>query len=57
MRGEQEDKTLLQVLRTVAPGTQLREGLENILRAKNGGLIIIGDTPEVMQIAEGRFCD
>lgn len=55
MRDEQAEKTLLQVLRTVAPGTQLREGLENVLRAKNGGLIIIGDTPEVMQIAEGGF--
>jgi diadenylate cyclase len=55
LRDEQAEKTLLQVLRTVAPGTQLREGLENVLRAKNGGLIIIGDTPEVMQIAEGGF--
>jgi hypothetical protein len=35
-----EDKMaskLLKVLRTVAPGTPLREGLENILRAKTGG--------------------
>jgi len=49
-----EDK-LLKVLRTVAPGTPLREGLENILRAKSGGLIVIGDTPEVMEITEGGF--
>lgn len=49
-----EDK-LLKVLRTVAPGTPLREGLENILRAKSGGLIVIGDTPEVMEIVEGGF--
>ncbi|SHJ83960.1 diadenylate cyclase [Desulfofundulus thermosubterraneus DSM 16057] len=49
-----EDR-LLQLLRTVAPGTPLREGLENILRAKTGALIVIGDSPEVMEIAEGGF--
>ncbi len=39
----------------MAPGTPLREGLENILRAKTGGLIVIGDIPEVMEITEGGF--
>ncbi|MEL7597649.1 MAG: DNA integrity scanning diadenylate cyclase DisA, partial [Clostridiaceae bacterium] len=38
-----------------APGTQLREGLENILRAKTGGLIIIGDSEEIMKIVDGGF--
>jgi len=46
---------LLKVLRAVAPGTPLREGLENILRAKTGGLIVIGDSPEITEIAEGGF--
>ncbi|MTI86322.1 MAG: DNA integrity scanning protein DisA [Firmicutes bacterium] len=53
-----EDKTedkLSRVLRMVAPGTGLRDGLENILRAKTGALIVIGDGPEVMEIAEGGF--
>ncbi|WP_027717387.1 DNA integrity scanning diadenylate cyclase DisA [Desulfovirgula thermocuniculi] len=54
MKEERGDE-LLQVLRTVAPGTPLREGLENILRAKTGALIVIGDSPEVMEIAEGGF--
>ncbi|MCL6635784.1 MAG: diadenylate cyclase, partial [Peptococcaceae bacterium] len=49
-----EDR-LLRVLRFVAPGTPLREGLENILRAKSGGLIVIGDSPEIKEIAEGGF--
>lgn len=49
------DSRLLTVLRTVAPGTPLREGLENILRAKTGGLLVIGDNPEVMELAEGGF--
>lgn len=49
-----EDK-LLRLLRLVAPGTPLREGLENILRAKTGALIVVGDGPEVMELAEGGF--
>lgn len=55
MREEKVDGNLLKVLRSLAPGTHLREGLENILRAKAGALIVIGDTPEVMEIAEGGF--
>lgn len=46
---------LLSVLRKVAPGMPIRDGLENILRAKTGALIVIGDSPEVMEIAEGGF--
>jgi len=49
-----EDK-FLQALRILAPGTPLREGLENILRAKTGALIVIGDNEQVMEIAEGGF--
>jgi diadenylate cyclase len=55
MKDEKMAGELLKVLRAVAPGTPLREGLENILRAKTGGLIVIGDTPEVMKIIEGGF--
>ena len=39
MRIEQ-DKEIKNILKIVAPGTNLREGLENILRAKTGGLIV-----------------
>lgn len=49
------ESRLLEVLRKVAPGTPLREGLENILRAKTGGLLVISDSPEVMELAEGGF--
>ncbi len=42
-------------LRMVAPGTPLREGLENILRAKTGALIVLATTPEVMELVEGGF--
>ena len=43
------------ILKLMSPGTQLREGLENILRAKTGGLIVIGDEEEVMKLVDGGF--
>lgn len=45
----------LQALRLVAPGTVIREGLDNILRGHTGALIVIGDSPEIREIAEGGF--
>ena len=44
-----------EILKIMCPGMQLREGLENILRAKTGGLIVIGDSEEVMNIVDGGF--
>ena len=46
---------ILEVLKIIAPGTAIREGLENILKAKTGGLIVVGDGEEVMKIADGGF--
>lgn len=48
------------LLQLVAPGTPFREGLENVLRAKTGGLIVCGYSPEVMDLVDGGFsinCD
>ncbi|MDO7908379.1 DNA integrity scanning diadenylate cyclase DisA [Paenibacillus sp. JX-17] len=48
------------LLRLVAPGTPFREGLENVLRAKTGALIVVGYSPEVMEVVDGGFsinCD
>lgn len=55
MKEEKTEERLSRVLRFVAPGTPLREGLENILRATSGGLIVIGDSSEVKEISEGGF--
>lgn len=44
-----------ELLRLVAPGTPIREGLENVLRAKTGGLIVFGSSPEVMKVVDGGF--
>ncbi len=42
-------------LRTVAPGTPLREGMESILRARTGALIVVADGPNVMKLVDGGF--
>ena len=39
----------------VAPGRPLRDGLDRILRAKRGGLVVIGDGPDVLSICSGGF--
>ena len=38
----ERDSEIKNILKIMCPGTQLREGLENILRAKTGGLIVLG---------------
>lgn len=43
---------LTEILKIIAPGTPLREGLDNILKAKTGALIIIGDSKEVLDIVD-----
>ena len=52
---EEKSKELMSILKTMAPGTTLREGLENILRAKTGGLIVLGDGKEILDIVDGGF--
>lgn len=39
----------------LAPGTDLREGLDNILAARTGALIVFGDREEVLSLADGGF--
>jgi diadenylate cyclase len=51
----EKDKELLGILKLIAPGTPFREGLENVLRAKTGGLIVVGDNNEVLCLVDGGF--
>ena len=51
----QRSEALWAALRLVAPGTPLREGIDRILQAKMGALIVIGDSPEVLHICSGGF--
>jgi len=60
LKEESNRDVISEMLKLVAPGTAFREGLENVLRAKSGGLIVVGYSPEVMEIVDGGFsinCD
>jgi diadenylate cyclase len=46
---------LLDALAAVAPGRPMREGLDRILQAGMGALIVVGDGPEVLNICSGGF--
>ena len=49
------DLALTDALTMVAPGQPLREGLDRILQADMGALIVVGDGPEVLAICSGGF--
>jgi diadenylate cyclase len=42
-----QESRMVRALEMVAPGTLLREGIDNILHAHTGGLIVIGETDEL----------
>ncbi len=50
-----EGKLLLESLKRVAPGTILRTGIEYILQGKTGGLVVVGDSDEVLKLVNGGF--
>ncbi len=50
-----KNRGLRRALQLVAPGTQLREGLERIQRSHTGALIVLGYNPEVQAICSGGF--
>jgi len=44
-----------QSMKMLAPGTVFRLGVENVMHANTGGLIVVGDSPEVMNLVTGGF--
>lgn len=60
MKEVNQRETMNNLLQLVAPGTPFRDGLENVLRAKTGALLVVGYSPEVMEVVDGGFainCD
>ena len=55
MASIKDDNVMLEILKLIAPGTKIREGLENILKAKTGGLILISDNDQNLNIVDGGF--
>lgn len=52
---DHDDDLLRATLAAVAPGTELRDGLERILRGNTGALVVLGHDRVVEQIATGGF--
>src|SRR5688572_3583925 len=42
-------------LARVSPGTPLRDGIDRVVRAKAGALLVVDDAPEVLAICSGGF--
>ncbi len=55
MAERSEDELIRTTLAAAAPGTELRDGLERILRGRTGALIVLGNDRLVEQIATGGF--
>lgn len=49
------EQTVSEVLQFIAPGTPIREGIDNVLRANTGGLIVIGYNEKVKSLVDGGF--
>ena len=51
-----KEDPIADILKRIAPGTPIREGLDNILKAKTGALLLITDKPEVIEeVVDGGF--
>ncbi|HEV3127889.1 MAG TPA: DNA integrity scanning diadenylate cyclase DisA [Solirubrobacteraceae bacterium] len=48
-----QDSRIVRALEMVAPGSALREGIDNIQHARTGGLIVIGDADELAFLFSG----
>ena len=54
-RENKKTRELFAALKLLSPGTYLREGIDYILESRIGGLIVLGDTPEILELTEGGF--
>lgn len=51
-----KENSITEILKLIAPGTPIRDGLENILRAKTGALLLITDNIDIIkEVVDGGF--
>ena len=51
-----KEDPIAEILKSIAPGTPIRDGLDNILKAKTGALLLITDKQEVIdEVVDGGF--
>ena len=47
---------ITEILKLIAPGTPIRDGLENILKAKTGALLLITNNTDLLkEVVDRRF--
>nr|WP_314276375.1 DNA integrity scanning diadenylate cyclase DisA [uncultured Peptostreptococcus sp.] len=44
-----------EILRMISPGSPLRTGLDNVLMAKTGGLIVVAENDQILSLVDGGF--
>ncbi|MGM0754417.1 MAG: DNA integrity scanning diadenylate cyclase DisA [Bacillota bacterium] len=49
------EKSMSDILQFVAPGAPIRDGIDNVLRANTGGLIVVGYNDKVKSVLDGGF--
>ena len=53
---ENKGNSISKILKLIAPGTAIRDGLENILKARTGALLLITDDAQLLkEVVDGRF--
>jgi len=55
MNNKNNEGILLECLKRIAPGTDLRLGIEYIIQGKTGALVVVGDSEEVLRLVNGGF--
>lgn len=53
---KEKTNSITEILKMIAPGTPIRDGLDNILKAKTGALLLITDNKEnIQEVVDGGF--
>ena len=53
---KKNENAIIDILKLIAPGTPIRDGLDNILRAKTGALLLITDDNDIIkEVVDGGF--
>ena len=55
VRYESANEPMRNALARVAPGTPLRDGIDRVVRAQAGALLVLDDGPDVLSICSGGF--
>ena len=49
------NEQMREALARISPGTPLRDGIDRVVRAKAGALLVLDDGPDVLSICSGGF--